>query len=538
MGISSSTAILSLLSFLVLLFSTGSFGATSTTSTSFHDDFLQCLTAYQPNSNIPIPIYTPNNSSYSTIFRSSARNLRYLSPNSTKPQFVIAPTHESHVQAAVVCCRKHGLDIKVRSGGHDVEGQSYVSDAPFILVDLVDYRKVTVDLNDNTAWLQAGVSLGEVYYRISEKSKTLGFPAGLCPTVGVGGHISGGGVGALVRKYGLSADQVIDARIVNVDGKILDKETMGKDLYWAIRGGGAANFGVILSWKIKLVAVPPIVTVATIDRTLEQGATDLVHRWQFIADRLHDDLYLAIIFTVANGSQASREKTVKAQFTIMFLGRIDELLQLMNENFPDLGLKGNDCKEMSWVESHIYLIARGKPLEHLLDRDPINKSFLKIKTDYVKEPISKTGLQGIWKKFMEGEEPSMMWTPLGGVMNEISEFELPYPHRVGNIYNILYVANWRVERDSEKQIDWMRRFYRYMGPYVSKNPRAAYLNYKDLDLGQNKNGVINYSKAKMWGSKYFKGNFERLVKVKSMVDPDNFFKNKQSIPPIKSWGKH
>ncbi|OVA14705.1 FAD linked oxidase [Macleaya cordata] len=207
----------------------------------------------------------------------------------------------------------------LRSGGHDVEGLSYVSDAPFVIVDLVNFRNIAVDVEDRSTWIQAGASLGQVYYRIAEKSKTLGFPAGFCPTVGVGGHFSGGGLGALVRKYGLSADQVIDARIVNVDGKILNKETMGKDLYWAIRGGGAANFGVILSWKVKLVTVPPIVTAATIDRTLEQGATDLVHKWQFIADRVHQDLYLAIIFTVANGSQASWEKTVKAQFIILLM---------------------------------------------------------------------------------------------------------------------------------------------------------------------------------------------------------------------------
>ncbi|OVA00260.1 FAD linked oxidase [Macleaya cordata] len=532
----SSSASLSVLSFLVLLFSTGSWAINSN---SVHGDFLQCLSSLHKPSN-PIPIYTPNNSNFTALFRSSARNLRFLSPNSTQPQFIITPTHESHVQAAVACCRKHGLDLKVRSGGHDVEGLSYWSDDPFVIVDLVDYRNITVDVEAKTAWIQAGASLGEVYFKVANASKTLGFPAGFCPTVGVGGHISGGGIGALVRKYGLASDQVIDARIVTVDGKILDKRTMGKDLFWAIRGGGASSFGVILSWKVKLVDVTPIVTVATVGRTLEQGATDLVHKWQFIADRLHEDVYIGLTMTVGNGSRAG-EKTVLAQFSFMFLGGTDRLLRLMEESFPELGLNRSDCTEMSWVESHVYFYAPGRPVEFLWDRDHETKSFLKVKADYAREPISKAGLEGIWKRFMGGQSPAMLWTPMGARMNEISESELPYPHRAGNIYNIMYVENWVQESESEKQLDWMRRFYSYMGRYVSRNPRSAYLNYKDLDLGQNENGdneATRYIKARSWGRKYFKSNFERLVKVKSMVDPGNFFKNKQSIPPIKSWGKN
>ncbi|OVA00269.1 FAD linked oxidase [Macleaya cordata] len=524
--ISSRSAILSIFSFLV-------FSTSLAISSSVRDDFVQCLSLQQPST--PIPIYTLNTTNYTTIFRSSARNLRYLSNTFLTPEVIVTPFHESHVQAAVICCKKHGLDLKVRSGGHDVEGLSYASDKPYVIVDLFNYRNVTVDLKDNTAWVQAGASLGEVYYRIGEKSKTLGFPAGFCPSVGVGGHISGGGFGALVRKYGLAADQVIDAYIVNVDGKILNKETMGEELFWAIRGGGASSFGVILSWKIKLVPVTPIVTVATVDRTLEQGATSLVHKWQYIADKLDADVYIGVTFTVANSTTRPGAKTVQAQFSFMFLGGVDKLLQIMEASFPELGLKRNDTMEMSWVESHVYFYRRGSPLELLLDRDPISKSFLKVKSDYVKEPISEAGLEEIWKRYIEGDAPAMLFTPFGGRMNDISEFALPYPHRAGNIYNIMYVANWLRESESEKQIDWLRKFYSFMGQYVSKFPRSAYLNYKDLDLGVNdKDGISSYLNAKIWGTKYFKLNFERLVLVKSTVDPDNFFKNKQSIPSITS----
>ena len=451
-------------------------------SDSIDDKFQECISLQ--NLSIPMPIYFPNNASYLTIFNSSARNLRFLSANSTKPRFVITPLHESHFQAIVVCSRKQNLDLKLRSGGHDVEGLSYSSDTPFIIADLVNYRNITVDVEAKTAWIQAGAQLGEIYYRVAEQSKTLGFPGGFCPTVGVGGHISGGGIGALVRKYGLASDQVIDVRMVTVDGKLHNKESMGEDLFWAIRGGGANSFGVITSYKVNLVPVTANVTVATVSRTLEQNATSLVHKWQQIADKLHEDLYIQVTLSAANATQSGK-KTVLAVFAVMFLGDVDNLLQMTQQRFPELGLERKDCIGMSWVESAVYLFARGSPLEILIDRDPVNKNFLKVKTDYVKEPMSEIALEGIWGELMEDSSTVMVWAPFGGRMNEISEFATPYPYRAGYIHNILYTTTWNNAQDSVKQIDSSRKFHAYMRPHVSMFPRAAYLNYKDLDLGVN-----------------------------------------------------
>ncbi|KAI3915186.1 hypothetical protein MKX01_035445 [Papaver californicum] len=248
-------SIFSFLALSVLLFLRGATPIESIfTASSFGDDFLKCLNIDHLPNTPTIPIYTQNKASYENILRSSERNEGFF--KSRQPKCIVTPTHESHVQASVVCRKKHGLDLKVRSGGHDTEGLSYVSDAPsFAILDLSQYHNVTVDVNDGTAWIQAGATLGEVYYKIAEKSKTYGFPAGVAPTVGAGGHISGGGVGFLVRKYGLSADRVIDAYIVNVEGKILNKKTMSAGPFRTIGGGGGGNFRVILSWKVKLVRI-------------------------------------------------------------------------------------------------------------------------------------------------------------------------------------------------------------------------------------------------------------------------------------------
>ena len=107
-------------------------------SDSVHElAFLQCLSGHsRPSHPISAVLYTPDNSSYSSVLESYIRNLRFNTPATPKPHLIITTTHESHKQAAVICSKKHGLEIKIRSGGHDYEGMSYVSDAPFVILDM------------------------------------------------------------------------------------------------------------------------------------------------------------------------------------------------------------------------------------------------------------------------------------------------------------------------------------------------------------------------------------------------------------------
>jgi hypothetical protein len=272
---------------------------------------------------------------------------------------------------------------------------------------------------------------------------------------------------------------------------------------------------------------------------LEQNASDIIYNWQHVAPNIDNDLFIRLIIDVVNVTQNGTQngaKTVRASFISLFLGDSKTLVSLMNEKFPSLGLKESDCIETSWLQSVLFWtnINITTPVEILLDRQPQSLNYLKRKSDYVKKPISREGLEGIWKKMIELEGAILYFNPYGGKMAEIPSTETPFPHRAGNLWKVQYQANWNVAgKDvADYNINLTRQLHKYMTPFVSKNPREAFLNYKDLDLGINHNGKNSYNEGRVYGVEYFKDNFDRLVKIKTKVDPDNFFRNEQSIPTL------
>nr|GLL35733.1 berberine bridge enzyme-like 21 [Ipomoea trifida] len=128
----------------------------------------------------------------------------------------------------------------------------------------------------------------------------------------------------------------------------------------------------------------------------------------------------------------------------------------------------------------------------------------------------------------------LVFNSYGGKLAEIPDNATPFPHRAGILFKIQYSVSWAESgEEAENQfLTQARDLHTFMTPFVSSNPRQAYLNYRDVDIGTTDNGPKRYEQAKVFGAMYFKNNFDRLVKVKTAVDPDNFFRNEQSIPPL------
>jgi FAD/FMN-containing dehydrogenase len=172
-----------------------------------------------------------------------------------RPAVIVRVADATDVARVVSLAQATGLELAVRSGGHSVAGHG-VSDGGIVL-DLSDMRALQIDPERRTAWAQTGLTAGEYTTAAGAYGLVTGF--GDTSSVGIGGITLGGGVGYLVRKYGLTIDDLLAAEIVTADGQLLrvDAETH-PDLFWAIRGGGG-NFGVATRFQFQLHAVDTVV---------------------------------------------------------------------------------------------------------------------------------------------------------------------------------------------------------------------------------------------------------------------------------------
>ncbi|KAL7190125.1 hypothetical protein ACSBR2_022413 [Camellia fascicularis] len=514
-------------------------------------DLVSCLTYHNINNFTTYPKTCTDSAVYYNLLNFSIQNLRFAEPSIPKPTAIVLPMSKEQLVNSAVCCKKGSLEIRVRSGGHSYEGTSLtVTDgAPFVIIDMMNLNKVKVDLASEAAWVEGGATLGQTYHAIAQSSNIHGFSAGSCPTVGVGGHIAGGGFGLLSRKYGLAADNVLDAFLIDADGRLLDREAMGEDVFWAIRGGGGGVWGIIYAWKIQLLKVPQTVTSFVVSRPgTKHLVTNLVHKWQFVAPNLKDEYYLSV-FVGAGLPEAKTVGIISATFKGFYLGPRREAISILNRVFPELGVVEEDCKEMSWIESIVFFSGLDNgSIPDLKDRYLHNKGYFKGKSDYVRTPISFNGIKAALDILEEEPKGYVILDPYGGVMQRISSNSIAFPHREGNLFAIQYLVEWKEEDNNVKNmaeyyIDWIRGFYDSMTPYVSVGPRAAYINYMDVDLGVMEEELLVNSgapspfpadeveMARVWGQKYFLQNYDRLVRAKTLIDPHNIFRHQQGIPP-------
>jgi hypothetical protein len=158
----------------------------------------------------------------------------------------------------------------------------------------------------------------------------------------------------------------------------------------------------------------------------------------------------------------------------------------------------------------------------------------KVKSDYVRRPIPRAAWKDVFSWFEMSGSGYIMLEPHGGFMDSVPADATPYPHRNGVLYVIQYLVFWQGDGGTAAPADWLDDFYDFMEQHVSKNPRRAYVNFRDLDIGQNVvvDDVNTLDGGEVWGERYFMSNYRRLATVKGAVDPTDYFRNEQSIPPL------
>jgi FAD/FMN-containing dehydrogenase len=191
-------------------------------------------------------VVLPGSSTYHTVRKSAIANF-----HGSHPQAVVRCQTPEDVSQTVSFARRHGLHVVPRSGGHCFAGRSSTEG---IVVDVSPMDSVSVS-DDGVAAVGAGTRLGGVYEVLDEHG--LAIPAGCGPSVGIAGLTLGGGLGVLGRKHGLTSDSLLAARVVLADGRVVgcdgDREP---DLFWALRGSGGGNFGVVTSLAFETVPAP------------------------------------------------------------------------------------------------------------------------------------------------------------------------------------------------------------------------------------------------------------------------------------------
>jgi len=194
-------------------------------------------------------VISPEDAAYDTV------RAVFYGARSRRPALIVRVADATDVSHIVSLARERGLELAVRSGGHSLAGHSTTDGG--IVIDLSDMKGLEIDVAGRTAWAEIGLTAGEYAAAAGAHGLATGF--GDTGSVGIGGITLGGGVGFLVRKYGLTIDDLLAAEIVTADGELLyvDSDTH-PDLFWAIRGGGG-NFGVATRFKFRLHEVDTIV---------------------------------------------------------------------------------------------------------------------------------------------------------------------------------------------------------------------------------------------------------------------------------------
>jgi hypothetical protein len=419
-----------------------------------------------------------------------------------RPALIARCDGAADVAAALDFAREHERLVAVRAGGHSFSGQSVCDGG--VVIDLSPLRAITVDPEARTARVQAGVLLGEL--DAATQPFGLAVPAGVVSHTGVAGLTLGGGLGWLLRKYGLSVDQLLSVDLVTADGdRVRATEGRNSDLFWGVRGGGG-NFGIVTEFCFRLKPVGPTVLAGPVFWPIAQAhevmrcyrdwitgvpdelMTGLVLRrapaLPIIPTELHGQLVVGVVSCYA-GDVEEGEKVVRP---------------MRRFGSPALDL----CRPKPYVEHQAMFdpsFPHGRWYHvRACDVAELNDNIVDTSIEYAERIASPHSGVVMWQ--------------MGGAMARVGEHETAFGlRREGHALNITGATETAEGFDAERE--WVRGFWSALSPHHT----SVYVNFL-MDEG-----------AARVGQAYPAATYSRLRALKGKYDPDNVFRLNQNIPP-------
>ena len=400
---------------------------------------------------------------------------------------------------AVKFARSNDLAVSVRGGGHNVAGKALRDGA--LAIDLTPMKGLRVDPKTKTARAQGGVTWGQF------DRETVAFDlvstGGTVSTVGIAGLTLGGGIGWLMRKYGLVSDNLVSVDIVTADGQFLTaSESENADLFWAVRGGGG-NFGVVTSFEYRLHKLEPITAGAAFYPFAM--AKDAFHFYREFTSSAPDSVTtMAGVMNGPEGTPLAGEKAV--WIGVCHSGPATEGERLLRP------IKEFGPPAMDMIGPMPYTA-----LQTLFDADYPSGNRIYWRSDFLTE-LSDEVIDIVVAR-SDGLPSTAGSTPffehMHGAVGRVGEQDTAFANRAAK-YNLSVLTVWKDSGEDDKNIKWTREFGDAMKPWATG---AGYVNYMTDDEGATRVRAT------------YEANYERLVVIKRKYDPTNFFSGNQNITP-------
>jgi FAD/FMN-containing dehydrogenase len=414
-----------------------------------------------------------------------------------RPSLIVRVADATDVSRVVALARESRLELAVRSGGHSVAGHG-VSDGGIVL-DLSDMRALEIDAERRTAWAQTGLTAGDYTTAAGGYGLATGF--GDTASVGIGGITLGGGVGYLVRKHGLTIDNLLAAEIVTADGQLLHVDTeTHPDLFWAIRGGGG-NFGVATRFQYRLHQLPTIVGGMLLLPATPQVIATFIAEAEAAPEELS---------TIANIMPAPPMPFVPAE---------------QHGRLVIMALMAYAGEHEAGERAIAPFRALATPIADMLRPMRYAEIYPPEEPGYHPTAVARTMFvnaidRGVAETIVERLEASdasvrvAQLRVLGGAMARVPADATAFAHRTSRIM-VNVAAFYEGAEDRAKRDAWVAEFAAALG----QDDGGAYVGF----LGEEGEARVRAA--------YPGATWERLRAIKARYDPSNLFRLNQNIPP-------